>query len=570
MVSLVRVGSHIEQFREAVQVAQASKSVNGRVYVKIIEPGQGATGYYTPEVLTQSGQDGVFDNAPIMWNHPGKDLRSEQGPDSTKLAGFIEPGSTQYLDKGPKGPGLYGNATILKKNREEVASWVDTPFGLSIHASGELERPGDITSRVTRIDKVHSVDLVVRPGAGGAIVEVLESELLSVPTWNSYPLEPGYILSPFQESEDTLIEVPQMKESEPMLNLKYQLYEDDSSGNQYIYLGNDNEQGFAEAAAERWAEAMGDDMKESDEGPTVFKDPEGNHFALLDSERQEAGGALVLRKAGAAVGRSTGVATRGGGGSSGSGGGMGGRLRGMIGRNKGKIAAGAAVGGAGVAAGRMSKRKESEEEYVEGEVYEQDGQFFQFLGDGSALKEMGKMGKMGKRMEADDEDDEKEKKDDMKGDDKKESNAEVMEAIGNLQAQIAEMRDGPQKAQEVAEAANEATAGSYGTRRLIEQAAVAWAGNAEEATVIGKTIGQIIEAEREALAKEFGFAGRSHSRWQGEQPMQGNPGAGQQQLQEAQPYVGGAGAFASGGGNLQEASLEKFDAQLDKLLEGVM
>ena len=336
--------------------------------------------------------------------------------------------------RAPKGPGLYGNATILKKNREEVASWVDTPFGLSIHASGELERPGDITSKVTRIDKVHSVDLVVRPGAGGAIVEVLESELLSVPTWNSYPLEPGYILSPFQESEDTLIEVPQMKESEPMLNLKYQLYEDDSSGNQYIYLGNDNEQGFAEAAAERWAEAMGDDMKESDEGPTVFKDPEGNHFALLDSERQEAGGALVLRKAGAAVGRSTGVATRGGGGSGGSGGGMGGRLRGMIGRNKGKIAAGAAVGGAGVAAGRMSKRKESEEEYVEGEVYEQDGQFFQFLGDGSALKEMGKMGKMGKRMEADDEDEDKEKKDDMKGDDKKESNAEVMEAIGNLQA----------------------------------------------------------------------------------------------------------------------------------------
>ena len=242
----------------------------------------------------------------------------------------------------------------------------------------------------------------------------------------------------------------------------------------------------------------------------------------------------------------------------------------MLGRNKGKIAAGAAAGGAGVAAGRMSrKRKESEEEYVEGEVYEQDGQFFQFLGDASALKEMGKMGKMGKRIEADDDDEGKEEKDDMKGD-KKESNSEVMEALNSLRAEIAEMRDGPQKAQEVAEAANEATAGSYGTRRLIEQAAVAWASNSEEATVIGQTIGQIIEAEREALAKEYGFAGRSHSRWQGEQPMQGNPGAGQQQLQEAQPYVGGAGAFASGGGNLQETSLDKFDAQLDKLLEGVM
>ena len=637
---MVRVGSHIEQFREAVQVAPVSKSVNGRVYIKIIEPGQGATGFYTPEVLTQAGEAGVFDNAPIMWNHPGKDLRSEQGPDATKLAGFIEPGSAQYLDKGPKGPALYGNATILKKNREEVGSWVDTPFGLSIHASGELERPGDITSKVTRIDKVHSVDLVVKPGAGGAIVEVLESELLSVPTWNSHPLEPGYILSPLQESEDMLIRVPPLfeadgekkgnwaqrhpnwtgtaagvaagtaasqgaralikrrltrgkgattrglikaagartgaevggglaagvgtaaalkrssggkahrKENEPMLNLKYQLYEDDSSGNQYLYLGNESEQGFAEAAAERWSAAMGDDMQESDEDPQIFKDPQGNHFALVDSaERQEAGGAMVLRKAGSVV------SNRGPANSPGRGG-MGGKLRGMIGRNKGKIAAGAAAGGAGVAAGRMSKRKESEEEYVEGEVYEQDGQYFQFLGDASALKEM------------DDEDKDKEKKDDeMKGD-KKES-SEVMEALTSLRAEIAEMRDGPQKAQEVAEAANEATTGSYGTRRLIEQTAVSWANNAEEATVIGQAIGQIIEAEREALAKEYGFAGRSHSRWQGEQPRQGSP-APEQQLQEAQPYVGGAGAYAAGGGNLQETTLEKYDAQLDKLLEGVM
>ena len=343
-----------------------------------------------------------------------------------------------------------------------------------------------------------------------------------------------------------------------MLNLKYQLYEDDSSGNQYLYLGNESEQGFAEAAAERWSAAMGDDMQESDEDPQIFKDPQGNHFALVDSsERQEAGGSIVLRKAGGVAGRSTAVANRGRVVDS-PGGGKGGRLSGFFGRNKGKIAAGAAVGGTGVAAGRMSKRKESEEEYVEGEVYEQDGQYFQFLGDASALKEMDK-----------EDHEDKEDKDDMKGD-KKESNREVMEAIGSLQAQIAEMRDGPQKAQEVAEAANEATAGSYGTRRLIEQAAVAWASNSEEATVIGQTIGQIIEAEREALAKEYGFAGRSHSRWQGEQPMQGNPGAGQQQLQEAQPYVGGAGAFASGGGNLQETSLDKFDSQLDKLLEGVM
>ena len=339
-----------------------------------------------------------------------------------------------------------------------------------------------------------------------------------------------------------------------MLTLQYQLYEDDSSGNQYLLLGNENEQGFEEAAEGIWSSAMGE-LQEDDEEPQVFKDSAGNHFALVgnskESEQKEAAGALMAGRQLVRGGAKAGSSGRGG---------VGSRLRGMLGRNKKAVAAGAGGAGAGYVAGR-SGRKESEEELTKGEVIEEDGQFFQYLGTENPLQEMGHGPgmKRGRRMEAkkdDDKDDDKEKDDDKMT----ESENAIMEELKAMRAEMADMRDAPQKAEAVAEAANDAATGSDASRKLIQEAAREWAQTPEEAKIIGTVIGNIIEAEREALAQEYGLNRVPH--WDGEQPRQ------QQQLQES--YVGGAGALASGGGNLQETDLSKFDENLDKLLEGVL
>ena len=98
---------------------------NGRVLIKIIEPGQGASGFYTPEVLKAASDAKLFDNSPIMRNHPDTGQRTER-PDIDLTVGYIEPG-TWYDARGPKGEGVYGNATILEPHRRMVYSMVDTP-----------------------------------------------------------------------------------------------------------------------------------------------------------------------------------------------------------------------------------------------------------------------------------------------------------------------------------------------------------------------------------------------------------------------------------------------------------
>ena len=228
------------------------KSGNGEVLAKIIEPGQGASGFYTPEVLQRAVDEKLFDDIPIFKNHPGTGQRTEM-PDIDLAVGYIKPGSW-YDENGPKGPGVYGHIGVLGPYRDLVGSLADTPFGLSIHADGDLEREGDRTSRVLYISKVHSVDLVVKPGAGGAVVEVLESERFD-------PAPPLYPLGEEPMKNQALI----LQEANRMLNQQQRgrrqlssrnagsgIFQD-GSGNNYVRIGNS---GLTEAQAfRRWAEA---------------------------------------------------------------------------------------------------------------------------------------------------------------------------------------------------------------------------------------------------------------------------------------------------------------------------
>ena len=224
------------------------KQGNGKVYIRIIEPGQGATGFYTPPGANMvAAKSGVFDNAPVMRNHPKTGQRTER-PDIDLTVGFVDPGTAKYEENGEKGPGVYATMTVLEPERRKVYSLVGTPFGMSIHADGQLERFGDTTSNVTSIDKVHSVDLVVKPGAGGAIIKVLESEKLRVSTTDSYPLEPWYVAQ--QQKEST------------MLNLDYGQLVEDEQGNRYQYLGNLQE----EEPEEKPGEQVDEDIYEDEDG----------------------------------------------------------------------------------------------------------------------------------------------------------------------------------------------------------------------------------------------------------------------------------------------------------------
>ena len=91
---------------EAVKGPALKSDRNGLALVKVIEPGQGSSGFYTPEVLQKAVTDHLFDNVPIMRNHPGVGQRTDKS-DWDLMVGYLKAGTAKYMANGPLGPGAY-------------------------------------------------------------------------------------------------------------------------------------------------------------------------------------------------------------------------------------------------------------------------------------------------------------------------------------------------------------------------------------------------------------------------------------------------------------------------------
>ncbi len=507
------------------------KQGNGKVYIRIIEPGQGATGFYTPPVLTTAAKSGVFDNAPVMRNHPKTGQRTER-PDIDLTVGFVDPGTAKYEENGEKGPGVYATMTVLEPERRKVYSLVGTPFGMSIHADGQLERFGDTTSNVTSIDKVHSVDLVVKPGAGGAIIKVLESEKLRVATVDSYPLEPWYVAQ--QQKEST------------MLNLDYGQLVEDEQGNRYQYLGNLKE----DEPEEKPNEQVDEDIYEDEDG-------------IKWQKVQEAGVAGLAAKAA----------------------GLGKRARTFAKENPAAAAGiGVGAGGVGMAAHGASQRNKRKEEADMGQfdgyeiVEDENGNRYAFLGNVSEavneeedeivedengvqyrrivneekVQEMRHMPKGKRRMEA--------KKDDDKDDDKNKDDDEMTESqammaeLKSLREELTAMKNAPAKEEAIAESIREVLPGqSDQVYSLIESAAVNF-DDVKQAQAFAIMTGRILEASTGHPAQANG----QHNGWfdaNNQATGRATTPAVVEQEQE-RPKVGAGGYWGSAGGNtsLQESA----------------
>ena len=194
---MIMVRDRLVPLYEAVATPKLKANGNGLALVKVIEPGLGSSGFYTPEVLQRAVTEHLFDNVPIMRNHPGVGQRTDKS-DWDLMIGYLKVGTAEYLEQGEEGPGVYAQMVFDSEVRSKINLMVDSDSGLSIHADGEREREEDRTSKVKYLSKVHSVDLVVHPGAGGSIVKILESKRRRR-VGPSYPLDKEATMSEFLE-----------------------------------------------------------------------------------------------------------------------------------------------------------------------------------------------------------------------------------------------------------------------------------------------------------------------------------------------------------------------------------
>ena len=163
------------EIAESASEHQMSEAKGDRRRVRLISPGWGSSGYYSADLLKKAVESRQFDGKHNFWDHRATLERSERS--LRNLAGFIEPGSVQFLESGKEGPGVYANATVFPPYRDAVEA-MQEHIGMSIVGNGKA-RQGAVEGRKGSIFEtiaIESVDYVTRPGRGGAVLEAFESK----------------------------------------------------------------------------------------------------------------------------------------------------------------------------------------------------------------------------------------------------------------------------------------------------------------------------------------------------------------------------------------------------------
>lgn len=149
------------------------KELTGRRWkVRIIRGDvQGSSAYY-PSQLLESNPLVVRRGTQIYKDHLTEGERPERSVD--RLIGYFDSDSWYEND------GLYAEAVFFESSVEWVKERaLAGAIGMSIRASGTTKVENGKTV-ATSIDEVHSVDIVTRAGAGGALIEMLESSTEAV------------------------------------------------------------------------------------------------------------------------------------------------------------------------------------------------------------------------------------------------------------------------------------------------------------------------------------------------------------------------------------------------------
>lgn len=146
----------------------STTSTGARARVTIISPGQGSSGYYSPEVIAEAAP--LFEAGTHMYlDHATESERAERGVRSLdRLVGILE--SAPILNHNGA---LVADVKIMPAWREFVKEAY--PYiGVSISASGEIEESeqGRVVKKLTAVE---SVDFVTKAGRGGRIDALLES-----------------------------------------------------------------------------------------------------------------------------------------------------------------------------------------------------------------------------------------------------------------------------------------------------------------------------------------------------------------------------------------------------------
>lgn len=162
---------------DLVPLEEAVGSDGALPIIKLIQPGWGSSGFYSPDVLRRDGPTVFTPGMKMYWDHPTNTEEAERPERSLRdLAAELVSGA-EWQENGPRGPGLYARAQVFAPYRDAVKE-LAPHIGVSIRAMGRA-RHGEAEGRqgpiIEQIVAGKSVDFVTVAGAGGEIVGLFEA-----------------------------------------------------------------------------------------------------------------------------------------------------------------------------------------------------------------------------------------------------------------------------------------------------------------------------------------------------------------------------------------------------------
>jgi hypothetical protein len=141
--------------------------------IKLISPGRGSSGYYTPEVLKKAAESNVFKaGTQMFWNHDTDAEESARPEGDLNRLAAVTTTNAQWNESGHDGPGLYARAKVFGDYVEKVRE-MGPHIGLSIRAGGERSEaavaPDGKPRVITQLKNAASVDFVTKAGRDGKI-----------------------------------------------------------------------------------------------------------------------------------------------------------------------------------------------------------------------------------------------------------------------------------------------------------------------------------------------------------------------------------------------------------------
>lgn len=162
---------------DVIALVEKAVGQDGTIPIKIIQPGWGSAGYYSPGLLERDGPKMFRAGTQMFWDHPTRSEEEERPERSLRDLTAELTEDAAWDPNGPYGPGLYARAQVFEGFQAAVDE-LAPHIGLSINAWGrakEGEAAGQKGKLIEEITGARSIDFVTVPGAGGQILELFEA-----------------------------------------------------------------------------------------------------------------------------------------------------------------------------------------------------------------------------------------------------------------------------------------------------------------------------------------------------------------------------------------------------------